>query len=391
VAPRAPGWGAGPRICDNRPVNTIEAYRESFEEEPGYLDFAAFGPLSPTVREEAHADLEALATGRPSGLEHVGQHVGNAQAALAQLLGSKAEQVTLQPSTTEGIMHALFGLRGAALVSPGEFATMPVATQRAADALGVLTPQWLDTPDGRVTPKAVRNALTDDTTALVVSLVDFRTGYRADLSALREVIGDRLLIVDAIQGFGIVDADYAAADVVAGNGYKWLRAGRGTGFAWFSERALDRLTPVFSGITGTDMLLPIDGVPQPSRAANAFTVARPDPASAARLAAGAQEAIDVGVAAIEQEVAIRVDEVLALADRHGLPVRSPRQPGQRAGIVALAPEPAEVGALAAALANVGVTVTTRDGNIRISPHAGTTAASMQMLDEAFGAFVGTRL
>ncbi len=40
-----------------------------------------------------------------------------------------------------------------------------------------------------------------------VSLVDFRTGYRADLAALRDVIGDRLLIVDAIQGFGAVDAD----------------------------------------------------------------------------------------------------------------------------------------------------------------------------------------
>lgn len=378
-------------VCQNRSVNTLDDYRDSFEGEPGYLDFAAFGPLSPRVRGEANADLEVLATGRFSGIEHVDQHVGNARESVAQLLSSAAEQVTLQPSTTEGIMQAVFGLRGAALVSPNEFATMPVAVQRAADALGVLTPQWLETPDGRVTPDAVRDALTNDTTALVVSLVDFRTGYRADLTALREVIGDRLLIVDAIQGFGVVDTDYQAADVVAGNGYKWLRAGRGTGFTWFSERALEQLTPVFSGITGTDVPLPFDSVPSASRGAHGFTVARPDPMAAARLDAGLREVIDVGVDVIERELSARVDEVIALADQYHIPLRSPREPGMRAGIVALAPAPGEVGALAASLANAGLTVTTRDQNVRISPHVGTSSHTMQMLEDAFAAFASDRV
>lgn len=372
-------------------MTTPQEYRESFEDEPGYLDFAAFGPLSPLVRAEAYADLEALASGRFSGIEHVDQHVGTAREALATLLHSTPEQVTLQPSTTEGIMQAVFGLRGAALVSRGEFATMPVAVQRAAEARGVLTPQWLEIPDGRVTPEVVRDALTDDTTALVVSLVDFRTGYRTDLTALREVIGDRLLIVDAIQGFGVVDADYQAADVVSGNGYKWLRAGRGTGFAWFSERALERLTPVFSGITGTDSPMPLSNVPQPSRGAHAFTVARPDPMAAARLGAGLQEVIDVGVDVIEAELSARVDEVIALADQYNLPLRSPRALAQRAGIVALAPAQNEVGALAASLANAGLTVTTRDHNVRISPHVGTSAQTMQMLGDAFAAFASDRV
>ena len=136
--------------------------------------------------------------------------------------------------------------------------------------------------DGFVTPDVVREALTDDTRALAVSLVDFRTGYRADLTALREVIGDRLLIVDAIQGFGAVEADYAAADVVCGNGYKWLRAGRGTGFAWFGERALERIAPVLSGFAGTDGDLPVDVVPLPAASAQAFTVSRPDQPRASR-------------------------------------------------------------------------------------------------------------
>src|SRR5690606_39818616 len=58
-----------------------------------------------------------------------------------------------------------------------------------------------------MTPDRVAAALTPETSVVSVSAVDFRTGYRADLAALREVAGDRLLVVDGIQGFGVVDED----------------------------------------------------------------------------------------------------------------------------------------------------------------------------------------
>src|SRR5690606_29200755 len=108
----------------------------------------------------------------------------------------------------------------------------------------------IDPPDGIVTIDSVVAALTDDVSAVAVSAVDFRTGALVDLAGLREAIGDRLLIVDAMQAFGVVDVEWNLADVVAGNGYKWLRAGRGTGFARFSARAQERIVPVLSGISG---------------------------------------------------------------------------------------------------------------------------------------------
>ena len=58
---------------------------------------------------------------------------------------------------------------------------------------------------GYVTPERVAEALTPEITTVSVSAVDFRTGYRADLAALRDAVGDRLLVVDGIQGFGVVD------------------------------------------------------------------------------------------------------------------------------------------------------------------------------------------
>lgn len=367
----------------------LESYLESFTEEPGYLDWAAFGPLAPSVQAEAGADAELLSSGRRSGIDLVTARGNEARELIAELMGVDADEVTLQPSTTYGLMHALFGLSGEVLLSPREFPSFTVTARRAQDARGRLQVRDLETADGFVTPEAVRDALTDDITAVAVSLVDYRTGYVADLSALRDVIGDRLLIVDAIQAFGVVDADYASADVVSGNGYKWLRAGRGTGFARFSDRARERIEPVLSGPAGMDGDLGAPGVPSPRADASAYTVAPTDALAAARLGAAVRDIRDVGVGVIAAAVRERAHNLMALADRYGMPVLTPRD--AHAGIVALEPHPQDAGALAAALANHGVTATARGGIVRVSAHAGTAADTLQLFGDALADVASHRI
>ncbi len=377
--------------CQNVSVTDLEGFHASFDGEPGYLDWAAFGPLSPAVRAEAQADTELLGSGRRSSIELVDAHVAEARELVAELIGAPVDEVVLQPSTTYGIMQAFYGLAGGLMLSRTEFPNLTVAATRASNALGSLHLQWLDSDDGFVTPDLVRESLTDDTTALAVSLVDARTGYRADLPALRDVIGDRLLIVDAIQGFGVVDVDYAAADVVCSNGYKWLRAGRGTGFAWFGERALERIAPVLSGYVGIDGELSFGVVPVPSASSAAFTVSRTDSLAAARLATALREVRDAGIGAIESEIAQRTGDVMYFADRYEVPVITPREPAQRAGIVTLAPAPQDAAPLAASLANHGLAVTLRAGLVRVSPHVGTAADTLRLFGDALAAFSSSRV
>lgn len=374
-------------------MTELAPYLESFDEEPGYLDWARFGPLSPAVRAELLADAEVLGTGRRSGIELVAGHAAQARETIAELAGTDAGHVALQPSTSDGLMQALFGLRGGILLSRREFPSLPVAAARAAEALGALRPYWIDPADGFASVDAVREALTDEIDAVGVSLVDFRTGYLADLAGLREAIGDRLLIVDAVQGFGVVDVDYGAADVVCGNGYKWLRAGRGTGFAVFGDRALDRLTPVYSGIGGADADMDADAqgiVPARSRGALAFAVSEPDDLAMTRLATATAQVRDAGVPAISREVSRRLDELVDCADRHGIPVLTPRDPARRAGILTLDPRPGEAAALGAALANCGVTATAREGRIRLAAHAGTGDETVRLLDDALTVYSAAR-
>jgi selenocysteine lyase/cysteine desulfurase len=309
------------------------------------------------------------------------------RSAVSALIGFPAAQIAYQPNASQGLMHTMFGITGAVAMSPAEFPSITMGAARAADALHVLDPVWLETDRGHVTPGALREQLDPSVVAVAVSLVDFRTGYLVDVEGIRQVIGDRLLILDASQGFPIVDAPYALADIVIGNGQKWARAGFGTGFLALSERALQQLTPVISGFTGTDVEpMPLDEVPPPSRSAKAFSVSNPDPIAQARFAAALEELAEVTVPIVNTAIAERVDRVLDLADEFGVPVVSPRARAERAGIVVLRPEDDALTVLTAALHNHGITVTVRGGAVRVSAHVSTTDETLDMLRAALAEY-----
>lgn len=368
-------------------MSSFDDYLATFGEDPGYLDWAAFGPISPTVRAEVFADADLLGSGRPSSRALVAERFDEARESAADLLGVRSDTVTLQPSASHGLLHTMFGLSGTVLASTAEFPSITMPLERAAHfSDGGLTARWITPEHTFVTPEAVAEALDDEVTALAVSHVDFRTGYRTDIAALREILGpDRLLIVDAVQSFGIVEDDFAAADVVVGHGYKWLRAARGTGFAAFSDRARERITPVLSGPAGVEHELPLDERPAPAPSARAYGISGPDQLAVARLAAGLRDVSEAGVGAIEQAVSERTAAIIEIADRHGIPVVTPRERAHRAGIVALAPEvPA---AVSAALSNAGVAATTRGATIRLAAHAGTSDETLRLLDDALGTVI----
>lgn len=361
---------------------SLQSYIDGFDEETGYLDFARVGPMGAAAIEEQNLATELLSRARHGSLDELFRQDARLRAAVSALTRIPAEQIVFQPNTSTGLMHAMFGLTGGVLLSPGEFPSVTFPAVRAEQALGVVQPQWLQTEHGRVTPAEIRAQLTSSTVAVAVSLVDSRTGYLADLEGIRQVIGDRLLIVDAIQGFGIVDAPYELADVVVSGGQKWLRAGWGTGFLALSERALAHLTPVFSGYTGTSVPEPWDAVSDPVRAASAFSITNPDTIAQARMAAAMEEVVAVGVPTINAAVADRVEAIIDVMDEFGLAVVSSRDEAERAGIVVVRPESEEMTPLTASLINHGVTARIRPGTVRFSAHASTSDDTIAALRAA---------
>lgn len=365
---------------------SIDDYAERFTDEPGYLDFAGRGPIGQTAAAEQLALVELLGRGRFGSLEMLLDQDARVREAVSALTGFAADNIVFQPNTTQGLMHVLFGHSGTVLLSAAEFPSLPVAAVRSGEALHALKTAWL-TAEGPVTPGSILDQLTPEITAVAVSLVDFRTGYLVDLEGIRQVIGDRLLIVDAIQGFGVVDAPYGVADVVASGGQKWTRAGWGTGFLALSDRALDRLTPVFSGFSATSAEgMPLDEVPPPAAGARAYSVSYPDPIAEARFAAALEEIDEVTVAAIHDRVITVTGRIIDLADEFGIPVVSSRNVSERAGIVVVQPPDDQLTVLAASMHNHGVSATRRGAAVRLSAHVSTTDETLDMLRASFVGF-----
>ena len=372
---------------------SLEGYIARFDEEPGYLDFARVGPIGAAVVEEEAALMPLLARARFGSLDPLMPPVMSqrVQSAVSRLTGFRPDQIVFQPNTSQGLMHAMFGVTGGVALSPAEFPALTFGATRAAQALGVLQPHWMSTTPGRVTPGGIREQeLPASVVAVAVSLVDFRTGYLADLEGISQVIGDRLLMVDATQAFGVVDAPYGVADVVVAGGQKWPRAGWGNAFLAVSDRALDRLTPVWTGFTATDVDgPPLDEVPDPTRSARKFEVSNPDPIAQARLAGALEEIASVGVPAINTRIAERIGTIIDLADEFAIPVMSSRAENERAGIVVLQLEPDRLTALAASLHNHGVSATVRAGTVRLSAHASTDDETLAMLRAALVSYSTT--
>lgn len=368
-------------------MTDVDDFAAGFDEEPGYLDFARVGPLGRAVLEEQRALDELLRRARYGSLDSLDRQDERVREAVGELIGFRADQVVFQPNTSSGLMHAMFGFTGGMALSPAEFPSLTFAAVRAAESLNVLNPIWLRTDYGRVTPGAIRDQLTPACGAVAVSLVDFRTGYLADLDGIRQVIGDRLLIVDAIQGFGVVDAPFEVADVIVSGGQKWVRAGWGTGFLALSDRAASELTPVISGFNATDAAgMPLDEVLPPRHGVRAFSITNPSPVAQAMFATALEDIAQVGVESINSRIAEKVTAVIELADEFAVPVVSSRAENERAGIVVLEPAADQLTTLTASLYNHGVTVTTRDGRVRLSAHVSTGDETLSMLRAAFLSF-----
>ncbi|MDX3077259.1 aminotransferase class V-fold PLP-dependent enzyme [Streptomyces sp. MI02-7b] len=360
----------------------LPGYAERFTEPEGYLDFARYGPPSRDVLEATAAALATSAEADHTTVDELMRAEPRARAAAGRLAGRDAAHVALLPNASTGLFHAAFGLAGGAVLVPAaDFPANHYPWRRSA-ALGRAVPRWLDAAP---TPDAVRAALSDEVVAVSVSAVDFRTGYRADLAGLREVIGDRLLIVDAMQAFGVVELPWQAADVVVAGGQKWLRASWATGFAALSDRALERLEPTLSGWTGvTDVGVFDDVEHPPAPGALRWSITNLSPVTAAAFAVALELVESSGVAAIEAHVARRVDELIEAVREAGGEVLSPVAPGERAGIVSFAVPGTDPARIAKALHEHGVTPSVRADSVRLSAHASTTRGAVERVRAALG-------
>lgn len=248
-------------------------------------------------------------------------------------------------------------------------------------------------PDLSVRDERLHQAIGPRTRVVAVSWVQYQTGAVTELRALSErcrAVG-AWLVVDAIQGLGVMPFDLAAlgVDAVCGGTHKWLCGPLGLGFLGLAPGRAAELAPLLHGaMTYGDPDTPVDARRPPRPDARRFEPGSPPLLSALGGAAAVAWLLGLGIDALGQAALALADELrealLARGHRVLAPQNAPGAP--RSPIVTFLPGPGPgpvppeaTRALAQRLHRNKVACAVRAGGIRLSPHAFNDASDLAAL------------
>ncbi len=316
---------------------------EWFEVVPGYLDTAAVG-LPPRVATAAlQTRIDEWAEGKtdPHSFD---PDVGRARAAYSRIVATDNSLVGIvsQVSVVSGMVAASLQPGSVVLCAEEDFTSVlfPFLALSHLEVRSVPLHRLLDSVDG-------------DVDLVAVSAVQSSNGHVLDLDQLVEVAakyGARTF-VDVTQAAGWLPIESTRFDVTACHAYKWLCAPRGAGFLTVSADALDWLQPTNAGwYAGEDPWTSIYRPPlRLASDARKFDVS-PAWYSYSAAAPGLELLADIGVDAIREH-----SVGLANHFRSSIGLEA-----SNSAIVSVATKSGP------ALANAGITVSSRDGRVRLS-------------------------
>lgn len=373
----------------------VEALRRSefpWAEELGavYLNSASTGPLPERTR-QAIERFTAMATRPDESLYEAHHHVpARGRRACAQLIGARPEEIALGPNTTYGLNLAAsalgLGSGDRVLLMDGEFPAN-VYPWLNLKRRGVVVE--FVARDGRGLPDegaALERLARGDVRVFSASMVNFCTGYRLDLDALSAVCRRHgtVLVVDAIQALGAVSLDVAATpvDILACGGQKWLLSPQGSGFAYVRRELIERLDPSTVGWLAYQpsqdygdllnyALEPLEDARRFELGSLAFMSVDACNHSLSLLA-------ELGVARIAGHIrSVQQTLIDWVESRDDVEIVSDLAEKRRSGIIAFrVPDP---GSLHQAVRSAGITVSVREGAVRVSVHAFNTKDEIERL------------
>ena len=353
-----------------------------------YLDHAAVCPLPASV---AEAMRQRITQQEQTGYEHYREWRNSHLACrhlVSKLIGCEPDDVSIIRSTSEGLSLVAEGFdwcEGDEVVVGEEEFAANVAPWLALARHGVSVVRFPQ-PDGRIDPQVVRDHLTDRTRMLALSWVAFHTGWIAPLAQLGRICREAgcLMIVDAIQGLGVLPRDMTVlgVDALVADGHKWLLGPEGAGLMAIAPGLRARLQPVVSGwrnvrLSSGDFFLDrleyvADGRRFEPGAANDIGIAG--------LAAGLDIVSSVGVEEIHTRVEMLTRTLTRILIAHGWDVLSPGAGHPIAGIVAARHPNVAPREAARRLGERRVVCTVRQGYLRLSPHFYITRGELEALD-----------
>ena len=369
---------------------TIEDIRSQFsylQSGKIYLNHAATGPWSRYVEEGVNSFIEGRARGEIDIYLDTMRIVAEARGMAAGMIGTDSYHIAFVQNTSEGLNVLAAGLDWKSgdriLLFDREFPSnvYPFLNARRHGVEIDFVPQR----DGRIELEDVERAMTPRTRVVAVSWVQFLSGYRIDLAALRQIC-DRygaLLSVDAIQGIGATRLDLreTPVDFLSAGVQKWQLGPQGLAIIYASPRGREMIAQAHLGWISVQ------------NAWNCFDYGNPLQDDARRYENGTYNSIGItayhGALRLFEDIGhdrvaelVRANAAHAYARMHelGLDVITPAEEQHRAGIVTFRHDRAEE--LQRYLQLRDMVVSARVGHVRVSPHCYNTADEIDAVMDA---------
>lgn len=370
-------------------MNELERFRELFPitRNRVYMNHAAIGPLPTTAVSRIAAVAHSISmVGDDGWYGRIGE-IGRVRGLAARLLHAREEhEVGFVANTSDGLSVISGGLdwrEGDTVVGANcEFPSNAYPWMRLSNR-GV-TFRMAEERDGRVDFDDLAALIDEHTRVLALSWVQYASGFRSDLARIGNFCRERgiLFVVDGIQGLGAlpIDVERDHVDVLAASAHKWLCGSEGIGILYISDRVIDRIDPVKIGWTSTRDWLKFGGYDLTYRdGAERFECGTMNPFGVAALGASLEILLDAGEVAIERQVRLLTELIVAgLIDR-GFSVVSSRRDGEWSPIVAATHPSRDPNDIVRDLKQRGITIAARAGRIRISPHFYNTVEEVDQL------------
>ena len=349
-------------------------YRKDFPvfEHVTYLNSCSQGAISTSVKQSFTTYLDSLELHGSTWGDWAGQQE-TVRALLAKFFNVSAGEISVTTSTSAAVSALASALdftekRNRIVTTDNEF---PAIGQiwHAQESRGARVTHVASRADNTVDVEALVKEIDEQTLLVSTTLVCFRNGALTDIEpiiAAAKRVG-AFVLIDSYQGAGAIPLDLAAlgADFVVGGVLKYMLGAPGVGYMYAKEETSKHLIPTSTGWFAARDIFKM-GIHEydPATDGRRFESGTPPIPALYPAAAGLEYLLKVGVENVANYVNPLHEALREGVEALGGALATPKHAHAAMIAVKSTDEHAHVAALEAEK----VITSSRDGNVRISPH-----------------------
>jgi selenocysteine lyase/cysteine desulfurase len=347
-----------------------------------YINSCSQGALSDAVRDSYQAYLRDWEE-KGAPWEYWVEREDAARAAFAGLVNADPDEVAVTTSLSAGVSALASGLRYARrskiVTTELEFPTVGQIwhAQESRGARVVHVPL-----------EEFERAIDDDTAVVSITHVSYRTGEMIDVKEVVQLAHERgaLVLLDAYQSAGSVPIDVKelGVDFLAAGTVKYLLGSAGLGFFYCRRDVFEKAWPTATGWFADQDIFAMDIHDySPASTARRFQSGTPPVPSIYAGIAGIELIQSIGIEETREHVLSLNAHLVAGVDELGGTVVTPTRRDRHGALICV--KATDVEKLVEALGRWGIVTSSRDGNLRISPHAYNSLEDVDLVLEALAA------